>query len=405
MASIRENQKNGKTISYRFIVCLERDVRGKQIRRYSTWVPPEGLTPAKARKAAERAADEWEQAVKAEYQKEKEQGNAYRLPPEQRHDDFTAFINEVWLPLQVRNGNDKPTTIVFYQHMANTIINYFDGAILQEISSIDIQKYLTYLRTSYRSKLGKPLSAKTLRHQYGTLNLIFGYAEKQEMISKNPMRKVDAPKKEKKPVDALTPEQAKHFFAMLSDCPLDFHCILHLLITTGIRRGECLGLKWKDIDEKAGTVKIERSVSYTPESGIVVSTPKTTTSIRTIPIMPSTLQLLQQLKKQRREENPNIIIKEAFVFPNKEDAFLPRDPSSITRRVKKFTSRIGMESFSPHDLRHSVASLLLSNGADIKSVQALLGHANSSTTLDFYVRSDLSQMKAATDKLAAAYGL
>ena len=71
MANIRANEKNGKVVSYRFIICLERDTQGKQIRRYTTWTPPEGLTPTKAKKAAERAADAWEQEVKAEYQKAK----------------------------------------------------------------------------------------------------------------------------------------------------------------------------------------------------------------------------------------------------------------------------------------------------------------------------------------------
>jgi len=71
MANIRENTKNGKVVSYRFTACMERDVRGKQVRKYTTWTPSEGLTPAKARKAAERAADAWEQEVRAEYQKEK----------------------------------------------------------------------------------------------------------------------------------------------------------------------------------------------------------------------------------------------------------------------------------------------------------------------------------------------
>lgn len=293
MANIRENKKNGKTVSYRFTICLERDIRGKQIRQYITWTPEKGLTPAKARKAAERAADAWEQEVRAEYQKKKALGQAYRLPPDKRRDDFTAFINDTWFPLQVCGGNDKPTTIAFYQHMTKYITDYFQGAVLQEISPMDIQKYLVYLRTQYKSRQGKPLAPKTLRHQYATLNLIFGYAEKQEMIAKNPMKKVDAPKKEKKPVDALTQEQAARFFRLLSSCPLDFHCMLQLLITTGIRRGECMGLQWGDIDEKASTIRIERNVSYTPESGVFISTPKTVNSVRTIPIIPSTLHLLR----------------------------------------------------------------------------------------------------------------
>ena len=188
MANIRENKKNGKVISFRFTVCLERDVRGKQIRKYTTWTAPADLTPAKARKAAERAADAWEEEVKAEYQKQKKLGSAYRLPPDKRRDDFVSFVNDTWFVLQIRGENDKPNTIAFYKNMTRIISEYFKGSVLQEISPVDIQKYLVYLRTEYKSKLGKSLSAKTLRHQYGTLNLIFGYAEQQEMIAQNPMQ-------------------------------------------------------------------------------------------------------------------------------------------------------------------------------------------------------------------------
>jgi len=370
-----------------------------------TWTVPEGLTPAKAKKAAERAADDWEQEVRAEYQKEKEQGHAYRLPPDKRHDDFVSFVNDTWLPLQVCGGNAKPSTVAFYEYMAKPITDYFKGTVLQEIGPLDIQKYLVYLRTEYKSKLGKPLSPKSLRHQYGTLNLIFGYAEKQEMIAKNPMDKVDAPKKEKKPVDALTQEQAAEFFRCLSICPLDFRCILQLLITTGIRRGECMGLQWGDIDEEACTIKIERNVTYTPASGVIVSTPKTANSIRTIPLIPSTLCLLQQWKEQTEREHPNAILKEAFLFPKDNDIFAARDPNSVTRRVKRFMKNNGFPDLSPHDLRHSCATLLLSQGADIKSVQEILGHADASTTLNFYVKADIKQMQAATEKLAAAFNL
>lgn len=355
MANIRENKRNGKTVSFRFTACLEQDAQGKQVRRYTTWTPPEGLTPSRARKAAERAADAWEDEIKAEYQKEKEakaQGRAYMLPPEKRHDDFVAFIQNVWLPLQVRDGSNKPNTVAFYQNIAKIITKYFNGKILQEISPADIQKYLIHLRTEYKSKSGKPLSAKTLRHHHGTLNLIFGYAEKQEMIAKNPMQKVDAPKKEKKPVDALTQEQTAKLFPLLSNYPLDFHCIMQLLVTTGMRRGECMGLKWRDIDERGCTISIERNVSYTPESGVTVSTPKTANSIRTIPIMPSTLQLLQQLKQEAQQQHPSTDLKDAFLFPKGNEIFAARDPNSVTRRVKRFMKNNGFPDLSPHDLRH-----------------------------------------------------
>lgn len=289
--------------------------------------------------------------------------------------------------------------------MTKLLLPCFSGSTLQGIGSLDIQRCLTYLRTEHKNQHGKPLTPKTLHHLYNTLNLIFGFAEKQELLVKNPMKLVDSPKKEKKPVDALTEEQAKKFFSLLPDTPLDFHCILQLLITTGIRRGECMGLKWSDIDEKNCTIRIERNIVYTPECGVIVSSPKTATSIRTIPIMPSTLSLLKQLRKATQSQHPNTILRDAFLFPKEDDIFQPRDPNSVTRRVKRIMKRNGLPDLSPHDLRHSCATLLLSQGADIKSVQEILGHADASTTLNFYVKSDLQQMQAATDKFAAAFNL
>ena len=137
MANIRENKKNGKVISFRFTVCLERDVRGKQIRKYTTWTAPADLTPAKARKAAERAADAWEEEVKAEYQKQKKLGSAYRLPPDKRRDDFVSFVNDTWFALQVRGENDKPNTIAFYHgaHHRRPLPGYADEKGLLTSSS------------------------------------------------------------------------------------------------------------------------------------------------------------------------------------------------------------------------------------------------------------------------------
>lgn len=130
MANIRANKRNGKVTSYRFTACLGWNANDKQIRKYKTWEIPGGLTPAKAKKAAERAADVWEREIREEYQKEKELGQAYTLPPEKQQDSFSVFVNDVWFPLQICNGNDKQTTITFYKNMKKLMVEYFDGMIL-----------------------------------------------------------------------------------------------------------------------------------------------------------------------------------------------------------------------------------------------------------------------------------
>ena len=318
---------------------------------------------------------------------------------------FADFVNEVWLPLRIQNGTNKPVTVTFYQNNAKRLTEYFKERSIQEITAIDIQRYLTYLRTEYRSTRGKPLAAKTVCHLYATLGLIFSYAERQEAISKNPMRQVEAPRKERKPVDALDDEEAARFFRLLPTLPLDFHCMLMLLVTTGLRRSELVGLKWEDIDENTSTISIKRGAVYTAESGIYVSTPKTANSIRTVPLIPQMLRLLYVYRRQVQREHPSTALWNAYIFHSAKDVFMPRDPNSVTRRVKRFMRNNGLPDLSPHDLRHSCATLLLKQGADIKSVQQILGHADASTTLNFYVRSDMEQMKSATAKLAEAFGL
>ena len=107
MATIRETKRNGKVTSYRFVTCLDRDTEGKQIREYLTWKPPENLTPAKARKAAERAAAEWEQEVRGNYQQKVEEKNQVQVvqhvPPE-RKDDFVSFVNDTFFIFRINRG-------------------------------------------------------------------------------------------------------------------------------------------------------------------------------------------------------------------------------------------------------------------------------------------------------------
>ena len=153
------------------------------------------------------------------------------------------------------------------------------------------------------------------------------------------------------------------------------------------------------------TFHIERNVTYTKMSGIVVAAPKTPCSVRTVPLMEGVKIQLLQLQHEATIRHPNTVLLTAFVFEGKESPFLARDPNAATRKVREFMKSIGLPGISPHDLRHTCATLLLENGADIKSVQEILGHADASTTLNFYVKADLGQMKIAMQKYADAFDL
>lgn len=402
MASITQNKKDGKVVSYKFKACVGRDELGKQIWRCTTWKIPEGMIPSRAEKAAQKAAAVWEKEVREEYQRDLM--NPERIKEREiarKHTEFSKFVLEDWFPVCIEDGNHKHTTVDFYRHTTKRIADYFSGKTIQSITPLDIQKFLIYLRTDYKTKQGKNVSDKTVRHSYCVLVMIFDFAMEQELIQKNPMDKVDCPKLAKKKVDAFTEEEAKAFLKLLPDCDFDFRCMLYLLLTTGLRRGELMGLQWRDFDFGNLTLEVCRSITYSPAKGIVVDTPKTETSIRTIPVMPFVADLLSVYRAAEHPASDEM----AFVFPSDRGDNVPRTPNALTHRVKRFMKLHDLPDMSPHDLRHSCATLLLSNGADIKSVQEILGHSNASTTLNFYVKSDMKQMKAATDKFATAFGL
>ena len=400
MASIIPKEKDGKIVSYKFKSCVGRDDCSKQVFRCMTWKVPAGLVPSKAVKAAQKAAAKWEQKAKDEYQKDLQDAErAIQREIAKCKTDFVYFVKKVWFPICIEDGEHKPKTVSFYNDTTKNITAYFEGSNLQKITPVEIQKFLIFLRTE------KGFSPRNVHHHYRTLNMIFAYAVRQDVLLKNPMDKIDPPKLVRNEIDALSQEQAADFFREIHDCPLDFRCLLTLLITTGLRRGECVGLKWRDIDENSLLLRVQRNVIYTAKTGIVVNTPKTAKSRRPVPIMESTLRLLLSLKQKRQRECPGMDIEDSFIFHGEKGIYEPKDPNAVTRRVKRFMASHGLPDLSPHDLRHSCASLLLSSGADIKSVQEILGHTNANTTLNFYVRSDIQQMKAATDKFANAFGL
>ncbi len=172
-----------------------------------------------------------------------------------------------------------------------------------------------------------------------------------------------------------------------------FHTYLLKVINEYFGNRELRSITVKDIDFEYKTVRVQRNVTYTSKSGIVVGLPKSDCGLREIPLTENVLALL---KRYRDEESPSA--KDMFLFHASESQYEPHDPTYLTKHLKKFMKNAGLPDMSPHDLRHTCASILLQSGADIKSVQDILGHADASTTLNFYVKSDLDSMRGATEK-------
>lgn len=161
MACIQEKLKGKKIISFKFKACVGRDDNGKQIFRCTTWYPPAELTPAKARKEAQKVAAIWEDEVHQAYLKEQEEkAVAGELPPPAPVYTFDSFVNEVWIPLCVRDGSHRPATVAMYTNILKVILPQFKGVPLAEISGVRISQYLRWLRNDYRKLDGQPLAER-----------------------------------------------------------------------------------------------------------------------------------------------------------------------------------------------------------------------------------------------------
>lgn len=390
MASVKVNYgKDGKIVSYRLRADLGRDANGKQIIKTRTEKASKKMTPAKALKAMQQLAEKWEQELKDGL-----------VPTGER--TFRQFVERDFFELHVHSGELKASTVAFYQNMAPRAIEFFGNTPLTKICSTDIDRFLKSLRTVVQEN-GQPLSDSTIRHYYSFIKILFNFAEKHDLLIRNPMSKVNPPKAEKKPVEFFTQQEAQVFLDELKSAPLQWQVIMNTLIQTGLRRGEACGLQWADISFTNATLTIKRNVVYTPETGVVIGSPKTKSALRTIPLNDSLLVLLRSWQKE--QACGGTLLPSAFVFSDPVSPYDPVRPDRVTRWLRRFEQSHNLRELSPHDLRHSCASLLLSGGASLKGIQEILGHSESSTTLDFYAGISKEDLRGETEKLRKVLGL
>lgn len=235
----------------------------------------------------------------------------------------------------------------------------------------------------------------TVIKTYTILHTLFKMAYLGDMIGRNPMDKVERPKPRKDEVKASEPaaytaEEVKRLLATLKDEPLKWQALIRLLIDTGIRRGECCALKWQNVNFKTGEIRIAGNLCYTAAKGVYLDTPKSG-RIRVVYASDDTMALLRQLRIEQAKKAVS-----AFVF-TKEGSPEPMHPQSPTRYLRNLSARCGLPDLHPHKLRHTFASIAITNGADVASVSEALGHSDKAVTLRMYTHANAESVKRAAE--------
>lgn len=267
------------------------------------------------------------------------------------------------------------------------ILPVLGNTLLTEVTPAMLTKLLVDFQ-----RTGK--SHATCVKLYNILNGLFQMAFLDDSIQINPMLKVKrpVPRKDEAAVDeaekAYTVDEMRRILKCLKEEPLKWRTYITLMADTGIRRGEACGLNWSDVDFNTLTVTVRRNLQYTPSAGVYEAAPKNGKA-RVVDIGADTAVLLKQL---RSEQASTCMSRYVFTQDGSPE---PMHPQTPTRYFRKFGKRYGVEDFHPHKLRHTSASLAITNGADVVSVSERLGHSDTAVTLRMYAHANEESIRRA----------
>lgn len=344
------------------------------------WYVPEGWS--------QKAIDRELAAVSAEFERQCDAGEITSKAEQRALADEQAaeaakiltlkqYGERVFMPAKTVTMSENGRAS-YQGNLDRTIYPALGAFKLPDITSAQISALLLDIQASGKAHA-------TVIKAYTILHSLFKMAYLGDMIPKNPMDKVERPKPRKDEIQAAEPQaytaaEIKQLFDVLDAEPLKWRSLVHLLIDTGIRRGECCALRWENIDFSSGAVAINGNLCYTPANGVYLDTPKNGHR-RTVYVGNDTLSLLRQLRTEQAAKAFS-----AYVF-TQEGSPEPMHPQSPTRYLKKLSARCGLADLHPHKLRHTFASVAITNGADVASVSEALGHADKSTTLRMYTHA------------------
>lgn len=453
MANIRKME--GKTgVSYKITVTSGRDQTGKQIRHYRTWTPDPGMTARQMEKAVQRVAVDFEREIELGYQVDNRQTFAdyaeYVLSQKERAGikpktifEYRALLERINAAIgHLKLGDIRPQHLnAFYENLGEEGIRKSGqkataaqdlGRLLKErkitreklaqTAGISATTVTTACRGGKIARvkaqqiadalglpMGKlftvevdstPLSAKSLLAYHRLIHTILHQAEREMLVPYNAAAKATPPKAQQKEVNYFQPADIGAILDALEAEPVKWRTITHLLIVTGCRRGEIMGLKWEKIDLKNKRIRIDSAAKYLPGVGVYEGTTKTGNT-RLLGIPDETVSLLKKYRKSYLElklKNGDRWQDTGFVFC--QDDGRPMNPDSIGAWLADFSKRHDLPHINPHAFRHTVASVLIANGTDVVTVSKQLGHMNVGTTENFYSHIIEESKEKATECIA-----
>lgn len=408
MAKVQANisAKNGKVLSYSTVAYIGELDNGRSFQKkvtikVSDLPPGTPTTPAKQKKAAEDELNNIVRQMREDFQKT---GST----EDRNHITLSEFINRHWWPEKVQNGKKSPNTVAFYSDQVKHILDYFGTD--KKLSAIDEQaiiNFCNYQRTQANKKNGEPISQTSAAHRFSTLRVIIGYAYRTRFIRENPFKFLEDDDKitqAKHKVSHLTEEEIKAFEAMLEDYAAEsgsryWQVYFLIALRCGLRRGEILPLQWRDVTiDEAGepVLHVEKNAVRNPNlpGNVEIRKPKRD-QVRDVPIP----QKLYRLMMEYRAEWNVMPLDDAYMFPRREDLSRIMYTTVPTQKLRKLEQRyLKKATASVHDLRHSAGSELSRIGTPLKVIQQLLGHSDSRTTANFYIGTDMDQLRKAVNK-------
>ena len=305
-----------------------------------------------------------------------------------------------WLTYWYENHSKpkiRPTTQETYESRIRLhIIPEIGDIPLNKLTQNDLQQFYGRLKKSGRKrftdKYGEGLSDRMVRMCHATCRSALEKAVQDGLIRMNPAIGCKLPPKKAREMQVLARDELQRF---LIQAQAEGYYELFLLdLATGLRRGELLALQWDDLDFETGVLTISKQVSLV-RGKIVMSVPKTKSSIRKLVLPPAVVQVLREYRES---------VHSRWMFPSPVLEDLPLNPGSVYDRLQLILEHANCKQVRFHDLRHTFATLALQNGMDVKTLSAMLGHVSAATTLDIYTHSTSDMQHAAARKIDCGIG-